>query len=678
MREIEQKEHILLCDLTHMGQKIASDSFPYGIGCIAAYIEVNSQGLLKTHLCKFPHEVFDTFIKYRPKIVGFSNYVWNLDLGRSMAQAIKEEFPETIIVFGGPNFPSERKEQEAFLRSIKVIDFYIEGEGEKAFYALVQNLRVHNFDMDKVKPLSNPSVRTLHKDVFVTNGLAERVKSLEEVPSPYLAGMMDKFFGEKLMPLIQTTRGCPFTCAYCVEGSNYYREITKGNPLERTAAEVEYIGKRAVHNKQLFIADSNFGMYETDLETARVIRQVMDKWGYPSYIHVATGKNRKDLVLELARILQGKMRLSGSVQSLDPTVLSNIKRKNIAATQLLDLAVDAAKVGANSYSEVILGLPGDSLKAHMETMRQVIEAGFNYALPWTLMLLKGSELDRKDVQEKFGLVVKYRVLPRCFGTYNFGGKKFVSAEIEEVCVGGINLPFEDYLECRIFTLTTALFYNDKFFEEILEPLKALRISPFIWLQAIHKLRDTFSENLTKIYEGFKRDTRDELWDSSEELRNFVEKPSVVEKFISGELGKNVMYHYRTMAFISCMEEINDIAFRCTRSLIAQNHSSEYKMDEDYFEQLRLFSFARKSGFFDLEKVFELEFTYNFKKIMDEGLWNKHIEKDDKKHRYRFYHSPEPKRFIKEQMNLFGSDIVGLAKVMSRINIKNMYRRIEEL
>jgi radical SAM superfamily enzyme YgiQ (UPF0313 family) len=545
-------------------------------------------------------------------------------------------------------------------------------------YALVQNIHAYHFDIDRVKGLYNPSVRTLFKDTFVVNELAERIHNLEEIPSPYLTGMMDKFFKESLMPLIQTTRGCPFTCSYCVEGSSYYKKIIRMNSLEQIAAELEYIAKRAIHNKQLFIADSNFGMYDIDLETARIIRQVMNKWGYPSYIHVATGKNRKDLVLELAQTLQGKMRLSGSVQSLDPTVLSNIKRKNISTTQLLDLAKNANKVGANSYSEVILGLPGDSLKAHMETMRQVIEAGFNFALPWTLMLLKGSELDRKDMQEKFGMVVKYRILPRCFGIYDFGDKKFASAEIEEVCVGGLNLSFEEYLECRIFTLTTALFYNDRIFEEILESLQVLSLSPFDWVRMIHDIRDSFSENLKKVYEGFKRDTVEELWDSGEELRNFTGNPEVIKRYISGELGKNVMYHYRTLAFITCMEDLNDIAFRCAKSLIAKSHLADYQADEDYFEQLRLFSFARKSGFFNLEQSFEHEFTYNFKKILDEGLWNQYKQKDNRKYRYRFYHSQEQKRFFREQMNVFGSDIIGLAKVMSRINIKNMYRRIEVL
>ena len=50
----------------------------------------------------------------------------------------------------------------------------------------------------------------------------ERIRDLSEIPSPYLEGKMDEFFDGKLQPTIQTTRGCPFTCTFCVEGLSYY------------------------------------------------------------------------------------------------------------------------------------------------------------------------------------------------------------------------------------------------------------------------------------------------------------------------------------------------------------------------------------------------------------------------------------------------------------------------
>ena len=79
-------------------------------------------------------------------------------------------------------------------------------------------------------------------------------------------------------------------------------------------------------------------------------------------------------MLEASRLIDGALRLSGSVQSLDPEVLENIKRANINADGLMDLALRASEVGANSYSEIILALPGDSKVKHFKTVFEKLVA----------------------------------------------------------------------------------------------------------------------------------------------------------------------------------------------------------------------------------------------------------------------------------------------------------------
>ena len=74
----------------------------------------------------------------------------------------------------------------------------------------------------------------------------------------------------------------------------------------------------------LLIADSNFGMFEEDLDTCKVIAKEQDKNNYPKYINVATGKNKEGL--EAAKIVQGAMKLAGSVQA-DPDIQQNIKKE---------------------------------------------------------------------------------------------------------------------------------------------------------------------------------------------------------------------------------------------------------------------------------------------------------------------------------------------------------------
>jgi hypothetical protein len=507
--------------------------------------------------------------------------------------------------------------------------------------------------------------------------MAPRIKNLDECPSPYLNGKMDKFFSLNLMPLIQTVRGCPFSCTYCVEGADFYTFVSRKNNIKMISSELEYIAKRSDNNKQLFIADSNFGMYKSDIETAKIIGEIIEQWNYPRYIQVATGKNQKERILEVAKLLKGRLRLSGSVQSTNPVVLENINRKDISIDQLLSFSKEARKVGTNSYSEIILGLPGDSEKAHIQTMKDVIEAGFNFALPWTLILLKGSKLYGKENNEYYGLVRKYRVLPRCFGIYRFGNKEIISGEIEEVCISNNTLTFDDYIKCRLFTLTAALFYNDRIFEEIIESLKSLGLSPFRWLELIHADINNFPKNLKEIYEGFKKATLEELWDSEVELRKFISKKNVIKKYISNELGYNVLYQTRSEAFLKCMKDINDVAFKYAKEMITENKKDNY--DYAFFNEMKQFSLIRKVDLFNFEQSTELFFNYDFKRILLESLWGDNQSNNYKgKFTYRFYHTDEQKQAVKEQMNVFGPDMAGLTKVLSRINISKIYRNVEAL
>ena len=83
-------------------------------------------------------------------------------------------------------------------------------------------------------------------------------------------------------------------------------------------------------------------------------------------------------MLSAARLVNGAMRISGSVQTLDSDVLKNIKRSNISGDNLMELAVEAAEIEADSRSEIILALPGESLKSHFQTINTVIDARFNH------------------------------------------------------------------------------------------------------------------------------------------------------------------------------------------------------------------------------------------------------------------------------------------------------------
>jgi len=670
---------IWLCDLTHTKQTIASDSMPLGIASIASYVKQEMEDKVDFRLFKYPEKLIKAFLsENKPKIIGFSNYIWNLDLSYSIVKKIKEIDPSIVVVFGGPNYPLDDFAQKEFLQKRQLIDFYVYGEGEKPFKDLSLELMENSFNVGIVKDNRINNCHFLENGELVKVENAERI-DINKIPSPYLSGLMDEFFDGKLMPLIQTVRGCPFTCTYCSEGHSYFTK-TSFRDVAEVDSELEYIAKRGSDNNKLFIADSNFGMYDHDLDVAKSIAKIQEKYKFPEYIHVAAGKNNKEKILEAARITQGSFRLSASVQSTDPVVLENIKRNNISLDASVELAKEATDIGSNTYAEIILALPGDSKRAYFKSIEDMINVGLNYLRIWTLMILAGTDLALASVRAKYGLITKYRVMPRCFGTYTFGDEKINSIEVEEVCIANNTMSFEDYLECRLFCLTVEIFYNDGILEELLMFLKRYKITPYDLLINIHKNIDSFSPELKEIYDSFKQETAKELWDSKSELENFAKKEDVIDKYINGEYGSNLIFKYKSLTFIKCIGDIHDLAFESARKIIQDKNTQRIGQGNifKFLGELKKYSLFQKNNMLDIKKSYRGEFIFdiesaqknNFDINPDEILLDEPVQ-------IQFAHTKDQIDNISRHFEEFGTDIVGMSRIFSRIYTKKMYRQINK-
>jgi len=673
---------VWLCDLTYTQQTVAADTIPMAIGCIAGYAE-KKLGLAKQiQLFKYPEDLASAMEKQPlPDVIGFSNYCWNLNLSSEFAKVAKKFKKEIAVVFGGPNYPVTADERSAFLLEHPEIDYYVVGEGEAAFAGLIQELAVHGFNNKKICEVGPPSVHCVSPSgqVILTEK-QQRLTDLDEIPSPYTSGRLDKFFDGKLMPLLQTNRGCPFSCTFCVEGDDYYNKIRKYSS-PRISMDVEHMARmmHAIRNERsrndLFIADSNFGMYSGDIDTAQALRRTKDDYGWPEYINVATGKNNKERVIHAAEILDGSLRLSGSVQSLDESVLENIRRKNISADQLIDLGLHAKNAGVNSYSEIILGLPGDSKQAHFNTIRKVMEAGFNIILPWQLMLINGSVLATKAEKNKYQMDARYRVFPRCFGSFYVLGMQVNCAEIEEVCVGNNTLSFDDYLDCRRLNLFVAIFYNDSIFSGLLKLFSILGIKPFDWIMTMMSAKP--ENDLKGVIDSFIESTIEELWNDKNELAAFCHQRETVQRYIKGDLGRNNLYYYRTLAITRHVDSLKKMTQEAALTLLRKKDM----LTEDvaiFLEEMLSYHSMRIRGIFDQpERTPEAKFHFDFLRFEKEkditGISD--IRLNDAA-TYRFPLRKDQIESIKRNLAVHGNDSVGIARILSRVFVKKLYRQVE--
>ncbi len=565
-----------------------------------------------------------------------------------------------------------KEEQEDWLTQRPAIDIFIYKEAEISFSAIIEHLLEHG-SIEETKRARLPSAHAISDGNFYTGNMADRIRDLDVIPSPYLEGYFDKFFDGRLMCMVQTNRGCPFYCTFCVEGQEYYNKINRFSQ-DRVAQELEYMAMHRKGNGNLFIADSNFGMYKEDVEIAKLIADVHDQYGFPEYIYATTGKNQKVRILQCADILKGLLRVSATVQSMDPSVLKEVKRTNISSDKLVEMADTAKQTNSNTYADVILALPGDSRAAHFQTIKQLVEAGVDYLTLFTSILLESTEMATQESRKKYGMMTRFRILPRCFGVYEFNEESFISAESEEVCVGNKTLCYEDYLECRILDLTVGIFYNDNIFYEVNALLRHFKISVFEWLMIIHNQRQAFPEPLKEVYTQFLKETEEELWIHQSELLKFIKgSEETLNEYINGKRGNNVFYTARAIVLVHYVKELHDVAFSALKEVLKNHKAWVSDHLENYLIELKKYSELRKKNPLSDDRNGEALFHYDFLKLEKEAFQTVPKEKLQYPLLLKFIHTEKQQKHLVSQLNAYGHSRVGMARLIGKNPVKKFYR-----
>lgn len=669
---------IALADLTHTGQIIAANTVPLGISMIAAYAKDRLGERIDVSLFRYPDDLAAHLEAHAPRIVGFSNCSWNVELSHEFARRLKAARPATVIVFGGPNYPSTAEKRQAFLSEHAAIDFHVDGEGEAAFVALFEALEARGFDAKSIKRqrLEIANTDYLADGELVQGTMAPRLADLDQVPSPYLAGLNDKFFDDVLIPMMQTSRGCPYSCAFCHEGGRYFSKVRAASG-ERIAAELRYIAERA-KAPDFVVVDSNFGILEQDLETCRAIAAMQDEHDWPRYVFVATAKNNKDRVVEAARLLPGTINPGAAVQSTNAAVLANIRRKNLPMEAVVDIAKVSEAHDANSFTEIILCLPGDTRGAHFQSVFDMVDLGINYVRMYQFMLLPGTEADTPEYRERFAMETRFRVLPRCFGRYRLFDDDFQVAEVEEICVANASMPFADYLECRSLNLTVEVFYNGSIFFELLQLLKRLDIAPSAFVSAVHERVGADDGLFAGLYGEYRAEEEKNLWRTPGDIRTFTAAEGVLGRYIEGEYGSNEIYAYRARFLFENMAEIHALAFDVARGLIREGGPGANAY-EAYLDELEDYSLLRKADMLKPAKTAERDFSFDFAELARDNFAADPLGAARASPvRLRFAHDDWQTDTIAGYLAQYGTTINGLGRILLRANVKRLYRQTERV
>ena len=312
-------------------------------------------------------------------VLGFACYIWNIEMTLHVVDMVKAVRPDIKIVLGGPEVSFTADE---LLERCPNIDYIVQGEGEEAFHALVTALQLGN---DGLHPVI-PGVRGRRNGSILGSAEAVEVRDLSTIPFPYTEEDMDDL--EHKIIYYESSRGCPFSCQYCLSGN---KNTVRFFPQERTLEELQWFIDHGV--KQVKFVDRTFNCAP---HHHRPLMEFMRDSDTDMNFHL---EMEPELMTEwetniLCETPSGRIQIEVGVQSTHKKTLDAINRYNDWPYIQKSIRPIIQAGRTHVHMDLIVGLPhedfnrfGQSFNDLFSLQPHALQIGF-------LKLLKGSGVRR--------------------------------------------------------------------------------------------------------------------------------------------------------------------------------------------------------------------------------------------------------------------------------------------
>ena len=562
---------------------------PYAAGTLIAYAKTD-ESINKSYCFKeifYKRERIESVLSRieNPFMVAFSCSVWNMEYNKELAKRVKEKYPDCFINFGGHSV----SETGELIESEKYIDILMFGEGEEPFKKMLLCLP------EKIREVSNIAFRNENGEIIKTP--RKYYSDLSSYPSPYTSGVFDEILSENpntdFLSVIETNRGCPYSCAYCDWCAGKKMRFF---PLNKVKAEIDWLAEHKI--EYCFCADSNFGMFERDVEIAEYLIESKKKCGYPQVFRPCYEKNSADRVFKICSELNSVQMDKGATfayQTLSPEALENIGRKNLTMEHFSSLMEKYNAVGIPTYSELILGLPGETKESFCRGLCKLLESGQHNSLSvYYLEMLPNSEISDKDYIKKHGI----KVIKVPFNHIHSAIKR--NEEVQEYSYlvrSTATMPDEDWVQSNLFSICLQCFHS----------LGILRfIAMYLYNENICSYYDFYSGLLQFILKG--EGKLNSLFKSFE--KKYRDSLAGDWNYYNERFG-NITWFFEEGAFLEFVSEY-DSYFK-----EIEPYLNKFNVEKEIWEQLLAFQKAMLRKPFDGEKELRQDFGFYdyFEKIL---------------------------------------------------------------
>jgi radical SAM C-methyltransferase len=322
---------------------------------------------------------------------------WNIQQFASVAGAIKQASPSTVVVFGGNHVANQG---DNIFSRFPQVDLVVNGEGEITFPELVRR-HLASSSLDDVRGISFRGV----DGKVVTTPPQDRIADLDAIPSPILNGVIpllgkDGEFRYDVA-LMETNRGCPYKCSFCYWGGATGQRVRS---FSRDRLRAELIKLAGAKVETIVLCDANFGMLRQDVEFVEDLLEIRKENGYPFALETSWAKNKPKIFYKIVSMMaKSGMRSSFTLalQTLTESALEQMNRKNMRINDWLELVKWLDIEGLDCYAELIWGAPGETPNSFLKAYDSLAEHVSRIAAYPLLLLPK---TDYWEKRERYGFI----------------------------------------------------------------------------------------------------------------------------------------------------------------------------------------------------------------------------------------------------------------------------------
>lgn len=385
-------------------------------------------------------QILQDIYKRKPDVIGFSCYIWNISYVKVILADIKKVLPDVKIWAGGPEVSYHG---EAFLKEEPAVDLVMMGEGEITFAHFLKAL-LEGEDLKQV-----PGLMVRNADGTFTDTGFRQVMDMSQIPFPY--AFMDMEELEHRIIYYESSRGCPFSCAYCLSSID---KKLRFRSLDLVLPELEWFLQAKV--PQVKFVDRTFNCKKSHAMAIWQYIRDHDNGVTNFHFEIAADLLDKDELDLLSTMRPGLVQLEIGVQSTNEKTLEAIRRK----TDIEEIREITETINSwhniHQHLDLIAGLPWEDLESFKKSFNDVYEMEPEQLQLGFLKVLKGSYMEE--------------LIPTCDLLYS------AAPPYEVLCTKWLS--YGDVLELKDIEEMTEVHYNSRQFTCTLKELEKEFDTPY--------------------------------------------------------------------------------------------------------------------------------------------------------------------------------------------------------